>query len=121
VDKFWQTIDIRPVPAGWRIVYLGDDPEPMWTVDMPGWVVEREAMVDAAGDLHSVEIPDIRVVAGAIQDGVIGPAVDTSNFWKVLTPSDSIPTNEEAVQERADRASQEAARMKARAAKAALK
>lgn len=88
-------VDFKPAPPGWRLVYLldEDDPsgDPFVVADMPGWLVQR--------DRHGVH-----VTAAQQEDCDVTTAESTSNFWRVLGPSDPLPSAEDAASERTERA-----------------
>ena len=113
-----RTIDFRPAPSGWRLVYLADDdPAGYATVPMPGWLVLEEVNSDKNGDLDTQRtLPPgdrWRTVVVAASDGAnLYPADDAENFWMALGPGESEPPAQLVKEEKASRS--EAARRERR-------
>jgi hypothetical protein len=86
----FRTVDFRPAPRGWRLVYAtirGPRIEPL-----PGWLIREEVEYDT--DTYEVvaRTGDRDVVPGHLVDGEIQPAHRHENFWHVLGPGQDQPS-----------------------------
>jgi len=95
VSTYWRTIDFRPLPPGWRLVYL-DAPTGTWIADMPGLLIQEAVLRDSytfEDVMVEAEPADRgrRVVAAAWEVGTLEDATEADNFWMVLGPNEVAP------------------------------
>ncbi len=92
-----RVIDLRPAPAGWRLVYLADDdPAGYVTIPMPGWLIVEEVHYDREGGISEDLTPPPgnrwRTILAAGSDGSnLHPAEDDENFWMAIGPGEDEP------------------------------
>lgn len=102
-----RTIDFRPAPTGWRIVWLSALEAGYSTSPLPGWLIQEEVARDELTD-HPLDTPDERdryVMPAFLRDGFVPESVEgIPEFWYVIGPGEPPPTDEEVAAERAARA-----------------
>jgi hypothetical protein len=107
LSRAWRTLDFKPAPPGWRVVYLNSDKRQV--VPMAGWIVQELYLLDIDADqAHDVESPERRVFPGVCLDAYgweVEPVdSDASLLWMILGPGQTEPGEEEEAEERARRA-----------------
>jgi hypothetical protein len=117
---WWQTVDFRPAPPGWRVVSLfGENFDVVSVEHMPGWLIQDQYVIDRDTDQvvadDSSGLPrSRRVVPGVSVEGhdwAVTPADDfvhpDPNTWLVLPPGVEVPGEEEVRAESARRVKRE--------------
>ncbi|MFF4823130.1 hypothetical protein ACFY20_08845 [Streptomyces sp. NPDC001312] len=94
-----RTVDFRPAPAGWRIVWLTDSGVDI--APMPGWIVREELECERGRSTGYRDVVATRVEDHGAEPISLGTDV---NFWYVLGPGEPEPTLEAAAAERERRA-----------------
>lgn len=104
----WETVDFRPAPAGWRLVYWFPDEQKMELRPCPGWLIQEQRAYDSdtyeSATTYDDSPPDRRVVAATIGSGSIhvDDEVDDATLYGVIGPGES-PPPENALSEEMDR------------------
>ncbi|SNY72897.1 hypothetical protein [Paractinoplanes atraurantiacus] len=123
---WWQTVDFRPAPPGWRVVSLFGDRRDV--LPMPGWLIQERYLIDEHGQVVAEPGDGVRGRQRRIAPGVtVGafhwcveptdenmPEVDST--WMILAPGQPEPSEEDQVaevQRRTEAAAQRAAARKA--------
>lgn len=102
---WWQTVDFRPAPPGWRVVALFGDRRDV--LPMPGWLIQERYLLDDNDKV--VPEPDDgirgrqrRIAPGLTVEGYnwcVEPSdentPDVDNTWMVLAPDQPEPSEEE--------------------------
>lgn len=93
----WITIDFKPAPAGWRVVYLNDADDHtgrhILVQPMPGWLIERS----------TTRPNSVRVVATYMDFAEPIPVDTIGNYWRTIGPDERVPTMDDAFEEWRDR------------------
>jgi len=105
--RAWRTLDFKPAPPGWRVIYL--NPGDREVLPMAGWLVQDSYLLDlATTEEHEDDTTERRVIAAVCTDaeGWTVRAVDDDedHLWTVLAPGEPEPTQDEEAAERARRA-----------------
>jgi hypothetical protein len=119
---WWQTVDFRPAPPGWRVVSLFGDRRDV--LPMAGWLIQERYLLDDNDKVvpepdDSVRSRERRIAPGVMVEGYGWCVVpsdenmpEVDNTWMVLAPDQPEPSEEEQtaeVQRRAELAAQRAA------------
>jgi hypothetical protein len=121
--NWWNTIDFRPAPPGWRVVFLWDKQREV--LPIAGWLIQERysqgsqdpyPLSDALGDDEKVFGRRRRVIAGTAVKGYgwVVQAIDdnlddVADVWRILGPGEPEATDEEEKEERAARAAKKPA------------
>lgn len=96
-DYEFRTVDFRPALSGWRIAYA--TPDGPQIEPMPGWLIREEVEYDThTGDV-TARTGSRQVVAAHLVGSEAEPAHGHAEFWCVLGPGQSEPTEAEAAEE----------------------
>lgn len=90
-DYRFRTVDFRPAPPGWRVVFLDGTGRAAIT-PMPGWLIQEE--VEVEGD-EERPTGTRDVVASYVEENGVEPIRGDAYFWYVLAPGEDGPTPEE--------------------------
>ncbi|SDH69674.1 hypothetical protein SAMN05421505_120115 [Sinosporangium album] len=97
----WHTLAFTPAPPGWLLLFLDPSmPEGYSTMPMPGWLTQQAWSLDpGSGAVTPRPHGEVRVVAAAMDHGVVEPAEQTVNFWRALAPPFEPPDPDEVASE----------------------
>jgi hypothetical protein len=108
-DYWWETVDVRPVQPGWRVVHIveGNSGPTTSIGPMAGWLIqERQRFIEGETDGKPRQPnAERRVIAGEpTPDGYADPVNQESTFWLVLAPDEPEPSPKDLERELARRA-----------------
>jgi hypothetical protein len=101
LSTWWQTLDFRPAPAGWRVAWIWDN-DHYEVTPVAGWLLQERYYFDEDDEYVDADVPRMgrprRAIPAIVSEGsgFTAEAIDENvgdsrSVWRVLSPDEPEP------------------------------